>query len=152
MAWFFVLGLGFHKLMVFSSTPAIVTAGPERWPLSLAASAPRAKPLLVMFVHPQCACSRASISELANVLAEAHGRLDARVYILRIPGAEQGWEETDLLRSARRIPGVEVITDVGGVAARHLSATVSGEASLYAPDGRRVFHGGLTAARGHEGD
>lgn len=150
-AWVLALGVGAHQLMVFSSTPAVVSAGLERWPASLAASA-RRKPLLVMFLHPHCACSRASISELAGVMAAARGALDARVYVLRVSGAEEGWAQTDLVESVRRIPGVEAIADFDGLAARDLRATVSGETSLYAPDGRRVFHGGLTAARGHEGD
>lgn len=150
--WVLALGVGTHQLLMFSSTPAVVSAGLERWPDSLVTSAPGAKPLLVMFLHPHCACSRASISELAVVMAAARGALDGRVYLLRISGAEEGWEQTDLLRSVRRVPGVEAIIDVDGLAARDLRATVSGETSLYAVDGRRVFHGGLTAARGHEGD
>jgi hypothetical protein len=39
-----------------------------------------------------------------------------------------------------------------GETARAFGAKTSGFTALYAPDGRLLFHGGITASRGHEGD
>ena len=47
---------------------------------------------------------------------------------------------------------VLVDRDADGVEAARFGAKTSGQALLYAADGRLLFHGGLTPSRGHEGD
>jgi hypothetical protein len=42
--------------------------------------------------------------------------------------------------------------DVGGTEHRRFGARVSGEVYLFQTDGQLVFHGGITAGRGHAGD
>lgn len=108
--------------------------------------------MLVMFAHPKCPCSRASIQELAVLMARSNGALHARVYFYRPAGTEAGWERTDLWRSAASIPGVEVMVDVEGLTALSFHASVSGETQVYRSTGALAFSGGITAARGHQGD
>jgi hypothetical protein len=72
--------------------------------------------------------------------------------LVRPEGAPSGWEATDLADAAKKIPGVEVHVDVDGREARAFGAVVSGHALLFDPAGALLFSGGLTAARGHEGD
>jgi hypothetical protein len=47
---------------------------------------------------------------------------------------------------------VEVFVDDGGVEAKRFGASTSGETMLYDESGDIQFHGGITGARGHEGD
>ena len=47
---------------------------------------------------------------------------------------------------------MRVVNDVEGVEARRFGAQTSGTTSLYSPDGRLLFSGGITSSRGHEGD
>jgi hypothetical protein len=61
------------------------------------------------------------------------------------------WEQTDLWHYAMAIPGVRVFRDDGGAEAQLIGATTSGEALLYDTNGRLLFHGGITNARGHTG-
>jgi hypothetical protein len=150
--WSLAVGYGLHSLLAYSYTPANTRPAVNEWPPALRESGPRSRPLLVMFVHPHCACSNASVSELAVLMAAVRGRVDARVYGVRVAGADAGWTDTELLHAAERIPGVTVSVDAEGAIARELGASVSGETLLYAADGRRAFRGGLTAARAHEGD
>ena len=152
VAWAAVVGVGLHLLLVYAYTPAGVTPAVDHWPASLASTAPTTVPLLVMFVHPECPCSRASLSELAVVMASARGRLHARVYIERAPDVEDGRKRTHLLSAAAAIPGVDVAFDPDGRVAILLHADVSGETHVYAANGRLIFRGGVTGARGHEGD
>ena len=56
------------------------------------------------------------------------------------------------MREARNLPGAEVRLDRDGVESRRFGAETSGAVRVYSPDGRLVFSGGLTSARGHEGD
>jgi hypothetical protein len=73
-------------------------------------------------------------------------------FVYRPADEPAGWEQTDLWRTASAIPGVHVMTDVGGAEARVFGALVSGQTLLYSAMGSLLFSGGITGARGHEGD
>ena len=106
---------------------------------------------LLMVLHPHCPCSRASIGELAELMAHSQKRLQAWVMFVR-PGAyDDDWAKTDLWRSAAAIPGVKAIVD-DGREARRFGAETSGETLLYDARGKLMFAGGITGARGHYGD
>lgn len=129
-----------------------VGSTPERWPLVRQISLNRDQDTLVMFVHPQCPCTRASVEELNRLLAQCRGRIAAYVLFFK-PGQLPGnWAKTDLKRSAAAIPGVTVRDDPDGALARTFGAETSGYVLLYDPRGRLLFRGGITAGRGHAGD
>ena len=54
--------------------------------------------------------------------------------------------------SAAEIPGVEVVSDEDDAQSAAFGAAVSGQTLLYDREGRLIFSGGITAARGHAGD
>ncbi len=56
--------------------------------------------------------------------------------------------ETDLAA----LPGLTIWPDLGGEEARRFGMATSGHVLLYDPEGRRIFSGGITPARGHRGD
>lgn len=58
----------------------------------------------------------------------------------------------ELWNMASRIPDVVLREDESGALARSFGVETSGHALLYASDGHLVFEGGITSARGHEGD
>jgi hypothetical protein len=62
------------------------------------------------------------------------------------------WVQSDLWVTASSIPGVHVLRDVDGADARRFGAWTSGQTLLYDAQGRLRFSGGITDARGHEGD
>ena len=108
---------------------------------------------LVLVVHPKCPCSRATLSNLAVLLAHCPpGRIATTVLFVRPAGVPAGWERTDLWDAAAAIPGVTVRTDAGGIEADRFGAVTSGQAILFDAGGRVVFRGGLTPGRGHAGD
>jgi hypothetical protein len=108
-------------------------------------------PTLVVLVHPHCPCTAATISELADLMSECHGKLAATVLMIRPAGMPEGWERTDLWERAAAINGVSVASDAGGAMCRRFGAATSGQALLYAADGRLLFSGGITESRGHRG-
>jgi hypothetical protein len=85
-------------------------------------------------------------------MAQSHGRLVAYVLFLKPAGFSDDWEKTDLWQSAAGIPGVNPIVDGDGVEARRFRARTSGQTVLYDAEGRLLFSGGITMARGHAGD
>jgi hypothetical protein len=105
---------------------------------------------LTVFVHPHCPCARATLTELAEVRREVPDLLIGVVFVCP-PGTPAGWERGRLWDAAARLPDVELRVDPG-TEARRLGAETSGLAVVATPDGRVVFRGGLTRARGREGD
>ena len=47
---------------------------------------------LVVFAHPQCPCTRATLDVLARSSARAGARLEATVALVREAGTKAGWE------------------------------------------------------------
>jgi len=127
-------------------------AAPLRWPAESLTNLVSNRPTLVMVVHPQCPCTRASIGELALLMARAQGLVSANVLFFKPAGFPEGWEKTDLWSSAENIPGVTVVCDEGGIEARRFNQKTSGAVVLYDPNGRLLFTGGITGSRGHSGE
>jgi hypothetical protein len=151
LLWLVITGVGMATLWAYARTPGPAANAGRTWPSGAFARDAR-KPTLVMFLHRHCGCSRASIGELARLMAHAQGR--ARVYVLisRPSETEPGSERTDLWHSAAEIPGVEVLSDEHDVQSTAFGAAVSGQTLLYDPQGHLIFSGGITAARAHSGD
>jgi hypothetical protein len=104
-----------------------------------------------MLAHPHCPCTRASIRELARLIAQAQGRVTAYALFVKPAGSSDDWEKTDLCQSAASIPGVSVVVD-DGVEAGRFHAVTSGQTVLYDAEGHLLFSGGITGSRGHSGD
>ena len=136
----------------YSNTPGQPAKPPADWPTSAPVQRGIGRATLLMFAHPNCPCSRASIGELALVMARLQEKLDANVFFY-IPIEEANtWARTDLWHTANSIPGVHVMEDRDGAFAARVGAFTSGQTLLYNPGGQLVFNGGITAARGHSGD
>lgn len=107
---------------------------------------------LLVFVHPHCPCSRATLQELSRIMTVCRDRVAARIVFIRPTGSDSAWMKTDLWKSAESITGAEVIEDRDGAEGRRFGVSTSGHVFLYDPTGSRRFSGGITGARGHEGD
>jgi hypothetical protein len=105
-----------------------------------------------MFAHPHCPCTRASIGELNRLLTLCSGPLEAQVLFIQPKGMAPDWTETSLRKSAAAIPGIKVQLDPDGEEAQRFGAESSGYLVLYSAEGKLLFSGGITAARGHAGD
>lgn len=145
--------IGATVLMVgYSNTPGYAGPTPATWPAASQIPFDAKRPMLIMFAHPHCPCTRASLSELARLLTQVPNKLNTYVVFLKPTGTPSGWDRTDLWRTASAIPGVTILSDTTGVEARRFHAETSGQTMLYSPTGTLLFHGGITFARGHEGD
>ncbi|HRJ73506.1 MAG TPA: hypothetical protein PLS03_14875 [Terrimicrobiaceae bacterium] len=151
--WLAAIVAGMGVMLNYSQTPG-GSAGraPEHWPAT--SSIPRGGdcPTLVMFAHPKCPCTRASISELNVLLSRCPQKVAVRVVFFEPEMAGDQWVRTDLWDAAAAIPGVSVEVDEGGKNAENFRATTSGHVVLYDAGGQLLFSGGITEARGHSGD
>src|SRR5207245_290942 len=107
---------------------------------------------LLMFAHPKCPCTRASIDGLNRLMAWRQGRLSVVVLFFRPSRSGEPWEKSGICRSAESISGVRVIWDNDGKEAIRFGARTSGQTFVFDPQGRMWFTGGITAARGVQGD
>jgi len=92
------------------------------------------------------------MSDLERLMTEAQGRLQLRVVFFKPTGEADQWIQTDLWRRAKALPDVLLSIDEDGRLGEEFGAETSGMAYLYGVDQKLVFAGGLTPARGHEGD
>jgi hypothetical protein len=150
--WLSVVFSGLWVVWAYENRPGADANPPQRWPAQTALARQPDRPTLVFLAHPQCTCTRASIGELAEVLARTPDHPKTYVLFLRplVFGAD--WEKTDLWQSAAALPGVTVLRDDDGVEARRFGVETSGQTLLYDSAGRLVFSGGITGSRGHAGD
>ena len=151
-AWAATAVLGGHALLKYESSPGKVGQLPSSWPANSIVQLANDRPTLVMIAHPQCPCTRASVAELAQVMARAQGKV--RAYVLFFTPRESGadWQNSELRRSAAQIPGVTVLSDIDGAEAHRFGVETSGHTFLFDRNGRLLFNGGITASRGHSGD
>jgi hypothetical protein len=141
-------GLGI--LWRYSLTPGPGGTPSAFWPTQSRLGRKAGALKLVMVVHPHCPCTRASIGELEILMTQAQGQLDASVIFLKPPGFSDNWTKAALWRAAVAIPGVSAMID-DGHEARLFGAATSGQTMVYGSEGRLLFSGGITAARGHFG-
>lgn len=149
--WLTAVGVGFISLGAYGGSPGARPAPPERWP---SVGAPARRPgawTLVVFLHPRCPCTHASVSELARAAARFEEPADILAVFFVPEGADAAWAAGGLWEAAGRLPGARRIIDPGRRLARRFCAETSGLVALYDGAGARRFYGGLTAARGHEG-
>jgi hypothetical protein len=150
--WLMLLTLSGSALVLYGTSPCEGAKAPAHWPSESTLERDRRRPSLVMFLHPQCPCSRASLAELARVRARCPGEMNLQIVVARPAGVPQDWEESSLVAMARAEKGATVSIDEGLAETRRFGAMTSGQVLLYGQDGRLLFAGGITASRGHEGD
>lgn len=151
LLWIAGVAAGFVVLERYSLAEGMASEGVD-WPAGTAVQPSAERPTLLMFAHPHCPCTHSSLEELNREIARQPQAADY-VVVFTIPqeaGAE--WRDSTLYRLASASQGVRVVLDEGGVEAQRFGAHTSGTVLLYNTHGKLMFDGGITAARGHEGD
>ncbi len=153
VTWGMFVGVGFLVLQLHNAAPGQGGRAVEHWPALSRVPLNSRRSTLVMAAHPLCPCTRASVSELDPRFDQVRRARSRSTFSSSFPSrAGHGWGPTDGLRRLGTMAGVHLIDDPGGEEATRFGALTSGLVALYAPDGRLLFRGGITGARGHEGD
>lgn len=133
------------------------TAGPATEPAQIW---PEASPLklrsphqtLVLFAHPKCPCTRASLATIAELASQHRKSVTTQVVFFKPALADDSWRDSELCRTAAKDPALHVIFDDDATEARRFGVLTSGHALLYGPGGNLLFSGGITSARGRNGE
>jgi len=150
--WVCAVAAGLAMMVRYENAPGQAERTPPDWPASSRIPQPEGHPSLVLFAHPHCPCTRATMGELARIMAQCEGKLDALVVFFYPGSSATEWKQTALRREAASIPGIRVLDDKDGREARRFGAETSGQTMLYDASGHLLFSGGITASRGHSGD
>ena len=149
--WVATILVTLRPLLSYESAPGRIGTVPSTWPATSKLKFSSDQRTLLVFAHPHCPCTRATIGELAEVMAQVQGKVRAYVVFLTPENSGRDWIDTGLEKSAAQIPGVTVIPDFNGAEAKLFGAETSGHALLFDSGGRLLFSGGITASRGHSG-
>lgn len=148
--WIAAVAVGFFLLLDYKHIPGEAATPPAKWPEQTSLPAPAGRPILLVFSHPHCPCTRATFRELEQILSQVHFRIDVRVIFVGVADGPTALEKISLLSSAQ-LPLAEIHCDEGDLA-RQFQVKTSGHVLLYNAPGQLCFSGGVTASRGHEGD
>jgi len=138
-------------LIVYERSPGSASQSSATWPATTKVKRVSGNFTLVMFVHPKCPCTDATITELAVLMTRCR-QLRPSLLFIKPSGLIPNWEKTETWYRAKNIPGVTVFADDDSEEAKRFRATTSGQTMLYDPSGKLIFRGGITVGRGHEGD
>jgi len=150
--WLLTIGLCMNGLARYSSTPSGTEVLPGQLPADSRIHTDPQRATLLVFLHPHCPCSRATVSELDRLLSQVSGRVNAYAVVIHPAETPADWYRTTLWHQVSGIRDLTTIVDAGCELTRRCRATVSGQTLLYGADGALQFRGGITVARGHEGD
>ena len=152
VCWAIAVSTGVLVLAHYSNKPGKAAIAPEMWPAGSALKLDTDKPSLLVLLHPQCSCSRATLRELERMTRVIGDGVTTRLLFYESSNMDSTWVFGDLWEMAEAIPYVELIRDRDGQLTKDFGTFTSGQTLLYATSGELLFKGGITAARGHEGD
>ena len=158
--WLGIVCFGFWLLIDYELRAGHIGHVPAVWPDQTTLEQSSRSFELVMFIHPRCPCTAASLEELSKLLPRlgAYGKsihrggVRVHVVVLKPELTDASFTDTLLVAQAFEMPGVQLVFDHGGIEAERFGAQTSGHVVLYSPVGRLLFAGGITGTRGHAGD
>lgn len=150
--WLAAVVFGMHWLLSYKGTPGGAGRQHVSWPRETRLLLDSTRPNLVIFAHPRCPCSRATVAELESIISQSEKPFSTQVVFYRPKTETDAWAFTDLYRKAQSLPGVRVLVDREGEEASRFGAETSGHALLFNGSGELLFSGGITGSRGHAGE
>lgn len=150
--WLALVVSGSLILIHYASRPGATMDASSKWPADTHLSRSAQHPTLIMFAHPHCPCSRASVDELADIVSECQGSVDVQIVFYCPNLTDANWKETSLVRQAAQLSKAAIFFDCNAQELQRFRATISGQVMLFSTTGKLLFNGGITASRGHVGE
>jgi hypothetical protein len=152
IAWVVFVLIGYGSMVFYSMAPAksAISAGAFPVQSSLAKGSGLT---LITFLHPRCPCSRATVSELEELLSQSKFSTNLTIYavVSQPRGCSADFTQGAILDSLSSMPNVQLTIDKDDVESQRFGARTSGQTLLFDSQGNCLFSGGVTAARGEVG-
>ncbi len=150
--WLLLCAASFGALNWYKLKPGPVGKINSFWPQNIPHEHNRTTYNLVLFAHPRCGCTSASLMELEKILVKTKNNLKVKIFFYHPKGESANWSDGESKTMALKLPNTEVYDDDGGEVARRFGAMTSGQTLVYSLEGKLVYAGGITESRGHTGD
>ncbi|WP_158545399.1 hypothetical protein [Bremerella cremea] len=142
-------------MIIYGGAAGATQTPPTSWPTASIISRDTTKPTLLVFLHPECPCTRATLDNLEPMITD----FSVSTFVI-YPGnfqLSQPAQNSDL-GSCRRellrwqtLPNVTLVSDNENQEAERFRALTSGYCLLFDTAGKLRFSGGVTVSRGHHG-
>lgn len=152
LMWGGLLFIGHLVLFEYEMTASPLADTKRIFPEKSVVQLARGRQNIILFIHPMCPCTMASVDELAELMHVGQEDAIGTVIALMPTELKSEWSSQPVFSALKRIRNVSISYDSDGSQAATFGATTSGHVLIY--DGRGVlqFSGGITASRGHSGD
>lgn len=152
--WLIVVCSGIFYLIEYSyTTNSHAELGNQQWPSTSTIENAAGQNHILIFLHPKCSCSHATLNELQKITSFANTDNTSISTIFYRPNSQSNeWTYTKLWAEAGTIPGATRLIDIDGTESKLFGATTSGHVIFFDAKGVRRYNGGITSARAHEGD
>ncbi|HRH45202.1 MAG TPA: hypothetical protein PKY82_26425 [Pyrinomonadaceae bacterium] len=149
--WAITVGLGIFEMSDYTWRAGRSAIPPPKLISEFQVTTNKDLPLLLIFFHPQCPCSRATLAELVRLLNSHENSIEIHIIFYKPASEPDEWVKTNIWRQASTIPGVTIsVADENEI--KRFGAITSGQTLLYDKEGNLIFSGGITNGRGHEGN
>lgn len=146
--WLLVISAGMGWWMLYDRTPGAAAAAGNAWPGDSSLVLNDQAGTAIVFVHPHCPCTRATLEKLDSALASCTHKPNLYVFVSPVDLDAKKTEAGDNYRRAAAISGAICIVDSDRTAQAHFGAATSGQVIYFDARGNLKFAGGLTAERG----
>src|SRR5215469_15783003 len=92
--WLFAIGTGIVLILDYENASGSAGPAPKQWTAASTLPLDPSRDTLIMFAHPRCPCTRASLDELNRLLAQSNGRIAAHVFFFRPLSYPADWTHT----------------------------------------------------------
>lgn len=141
--WLAGLLVAIGAMSVYKTTPpAEVQPSIESWPTASRLVRDGTTPTLVMFAHPYCDCTKASLAVLRDLMPRLEGKVHNYILFAQSEGEPVGARSENRIM-AESIPGATIVDDEAALEADRFGATTSGQVMLFDTEGRILFTGGI---------
>ena len=157
--WLAAIVASFYFLGVYENSPGKLGTIPEKWLKTSQIAITRQKPTLLVFLHPRCPCSKATLGALEIVISRSINPCEIIVVFYTPKDEKENWYQTHLFYNTQKIsrflqqnkPGtaLNIYIDLEAQEAKKFGVRTSGTVLLYDQTHSLRFHGGITLSRGH---
>lgn len=149
--WMVLIGWVMRSWGDYEHTPAIQGEAPRVWPRESMLTSDSENGTLIVFVHPNCPCSRGALQTIAEAFRTSQNFVP-RIYAVLSASGLDVTLPSENLALARRIPSAEIRFDGDMSEARRFGATASGTVYFFDGSNQLRFSGGISAGRGDSFD
>lgn len=151
VVWIIGLGIGLRASLNYENGPAAAGQPPPEWPSQSGIHRRAGLPTIVVMAHPHCPCTRATVGELAVLMARVQKRVTAVVVFVIPNGVPEIRAEEKGLELACHVH-TDVPEDLFGdpLRLRQVILNLVGNAIKFTPKGEVVVEVGVAGKTGED--